>query len=228
MNDQLIPNVTSVKDLGITIDPKLDFGSHIKQITSKAYCAIALIFKCFITNDLNALLTAYGSIVRSQVEYACSVWNPTLGRRSPLGCLTAIDNLESVQRVFTRRLFCRCNLPNLRYTDRMKLLNLDPLELRRIKHDLQLVYKLVHGLLDVNIQDFFLPGFEKTRGHVYKLQTSLVNRDVRMNYFTVRVVPIWNSLPLEIVASPSIKSFKANLNLCHDMLLSFCKFDRNL
>jgi len=61
-----------------------------------------------------------------------------------------IETLEKVQRRFTKRTE-RSNI--LSGIARLKL---DSLELRRVRLDLMFTYKLVFGLTDLKLSDFFL------------------------------------------------------------------------
>jgi len=70
--------------------------------------------------------------------------------------------LEQVQRRFTKQ------LPGLKdhsYDERLKLLNLERSELRRIWSDLLWCYKIVFGLVHVNKEEFFTLCLSSTRGH---------------------------------------------------------------
>ena len=60
--------------------------------------------------------------------------------------------IELVQRKFTKRLR---GLRDISYTERLKLLNLDTFEDRRLKFDLIYCYKIIFGLVRVNRDEFF-------------------------------------------------------------------------
>ena len=51
-----------------------------------------------------------------------------------------------------------------------------------------------------------------TRGHSLKLKKLSVKTSVRQNFFAVRVVNAWNSLPEAVVSAPSLNSFKNRLD----------------
>ncbi len=225
--ESTIACVDVAADLGVLVDSKLTFVEHISSVIRKANYSLCVLFKCFLTDDRHALLRGYVSYVHPVLEYACTVWSPSLHSRSSVRCLTSVDKLESVQRSFTRRLFRRCRLPEQSYTDRLRLLKLEPLELRRLKIRLCMVYKIVHGLVHINWREFFECATESTRGHSCKLRYPYFATDVRHNCFCVSIIPIWNSLPEMAVSSVNLSCFKRYLSKCDDLLLNHCKFDRN-
>ena len=57
-----------------------------------------------------------------------------------------------VQRHFTKRLK---GLSELSYDDRLKLLNLERLEIRRLRFDLLCCYKIIFGLMRIDREAFF-------------------------------------------------------------------------
>jgi len=61
-------------------------------------------------------------------------------------------------------------MSGLSYHSRLKALNLESLELRRLRADLFLAYKILVGLLCVNSDIFFTPRNQsQLRGHAYML-----------------------------------------------------------
>ena len=96
INNETLPNVASVADLGVTIDNNLKFSLHIGKITRKAFARSNLILKCFVSRDSATLIKAFTTYVRPLLEYNSPVWSPFL--------LKDINSLESVQRRFTKRM----------------------------------------------------------------------------------------------------------------------------
>ena len=90
---------------------------------------------------------------------------------------------------------------------------LPSLELRRLRTDLILCFKIIHKLIALNFSDFFQfdTNSHGTRGHRYKLMLPLVRTSVRKNFFAVRIIPAWNSLPDEIVSLCDVAIFKTKL-----------------
>ena len=97
--------------------------------------------------------------IRPLLEYASKVWSP---------CTVAeISKVESVQRSFTKRL---PGLNSCNYCTRLCILEIESLQLRRLRSDLIYVYKMLFGLVDLNFTDYFtLRADSVTRGHKYKL-----------------------------------------------------------
>ena len=65
-------------------------------------------------------------------------------------CRVATNHCDSL--CFTKRLV---GMKTLSYAQRIKILNLQTLELRRLHIDLVHCYKIIFGLLDVSCEDFF-------------------------------------------------------------------------
>ena len=78
------------------------------------------------------------------LEYAGSTWSPST--------ITNIKKVESVQKRFTKLLK---DLLVVDYQNRLSTLGLDSLELRRLRADLTLTYKIIFGLIDVDPTQFF-------------------------------------------------------------------------
>ena len=69
-----------MRDLGVVIDSKLNFASHVSRIVSRANRALGLLIRSFQTGargtkfNQKTLLATYFANVRSILEYSCVVW----------------------------------------------------------------------------------------------------------------------------------------------------------
>ena len=93
--------------------------------------------------------------------------------------------------------------------------NKKPLELRRLKADLVLYYKIFHEL--VHLPRDYLPYEPQaplidTRSGVARLKIPDFSTDHIDNNFFSRCVACWNVLPEPVIASQSVSAFKRNLN----------------
>ena len=101
------------------------------------------------------------------------------------------------------------------YSDRLKLLKLDSLELRRLYIDLVMCYKIILGLVDVNSDDFFQFSLStNTRSRQYKLnEERRSKRAINSFFLPQRVVNVWNCLPSDVIDFTCLASFKRTIEL---------------
>ena len=158
--------------------------------------------------------------VRPKVEYAGVVWSPYLK--------SDISRLEKVQKRATRCVNCIAHLP---YRERLWSLNLICLQIRRKRVDLIYMWKFLNGVISCN---FALPPSLRPsvlcRGHSLGLlppSTRPPKTKFRSNFFTERIIQLWNSLPNDIVTAPSLATFKGRLNKywTNEMNLQKCACD---
>jgi len=126
-----------------------------------------------------------------------------------------ITLIEQVQRRFTKRLR---GYGNISYAERLRLLNLDTLEVRRLKFDLIFCYKIIFGLVRVNCNEFFELATSRTRGHPFKLYKRF-SCSTRSSFFSERLINRWNRLP-DSVDFSSLLSFRRSLDAIDISLLT--------
>ena len=102
------------------------FSQHIQTICTKARKILGLLYRRFYKNTSNeALLQLYISLVRPHLEYASPVWDIHLKKN--------IKQLEEVER-FALKMITR--QWNLGYQDLLELVELTPLQDRRVQSSL--------------------------------------------------------------------------------------------
>ena len=213
--NKLMSPSESIRDLGITYNSKLNFLEYIDEIVSKAFQRTYLLFRSFVSGNISILTRAFITYVRPLVEYCSYIWSPYQ--------IQYIDKIERIQRYFTRRAL-KWGVHS--YEDRLLIMNLESLEIRRIKYDLKLCFKILNGLCDLAPAQFFTfaPVSSVTRGHNRKLIKPICHTNSQLNFFTSRVVNVWNSLPPDLVNAKSLSSFSSKLK-SHD-LTHFCRGGR--
>lgn len=137
IKDTPIEKKTTKKELGVTFDSKESFAVHINEITKKSYQLIGFIFRSTQSFKRPAsLITLYNTYVRSRLEYCSTIWNPHYEKYK--------EQIEKVQRKFTRMLYYRFNWIKPDYPTRLKYLKMKSLETRRLELDEMVLYKIIH------------------------------------------------------------------------------------
>jgi len=104
-------------------------------------------------------------------------------------------------------------LKSLSYTERLLRLNLESLESRHVKADLVLLFKVIHGFIDIDYSAMFDIQYDRTtRSHDLRIRKCHSNVDARKFHFCNRVIDVWNNrLSSYQVHLPSVNAFKKSL-----------------
>jgi hypothetical protein len=151
------------------------------------------------------LLHIYAPIL----EYNSAVWSPSL--------LYLIGLIESVQRSFSKRL---PSLSSLTYAERLAVLNLETLELRRLRFDLIFYYKVFNHLTPFDPDLVFTicspPNFLRTNEPFILKPIIVPNKFLSTTFYRADA---WNYFPIELRLSKSLPVFKRGLKV-----VDFSKF----
>ena len=204
-----IPLTNTVKDLGITLSNNFKWEPYISKITSKANILSYNIIRSFTSNNILLYSNLFKTYIRPILEYNTVIWNPHL--------IVDIKKVELIQRRFTRLICQKTNTKFTCYQDRLRLMNLESLESRRVRFDLIFMYKILNNIVDVSFDEHFKKNLAiqnyNLRGHKSKLERfKHSGSSIRNRFFCKRVVPVWNALPTSIVESPNIINFKKQLD----------------
>ena len=142
--------VEEIRDLGVIIDSKLTFSSHVDSVVKRANRCLGLLIRSFQTGlttsrfNRKALLAAYYSNVRSILEYCSVVWAGAADSHKV--------RVDRVQHKFL--LWLLHNTPS-RYADSLSYecllrhFKIPSLAARRVQHDLLFIRNILSGSLDV-------------------------------------------------------------------------------
>lgn len=197
----------NVTDLGVTIQHDLKFSVQCNLVIKKAYYSLKGIFSTFEGHDRNFYVHMYCTYVRPILESACQVWSPQL--------ITDINKLERVQKYFSRRLLGS----HYDYETRLILLNLESLEIRRLKQDLYLYFTIPHELC--NVPQVAVNNLRS--GSSRNFIVPLCRTVTRQNFWNTRIINVYNSLSEQCKLSLTLTQFKLHLNDCSDVLRQFCR-----
>lgn len=202
IDNEKLERVETIKDLGLTFDSNLKFKEHITDKINKAYSVLGIIKRNFMYLSETSFCTLYKAMVRSQLEYAVSVWNPY-----------SKEDILRIEKVQMRATKLVSSIKLLSYTDRLRRLKLPTLKFRRVRGDMIEVYKVINQHYDKNTTiTFDLVKNSVTRGNRFRLRQSHCKYDLRKHFFTNRIIAIWNSLPDYVVDAHSVNLFKNSLD----------------
>ena len=187
LNNEPLSVVGEQKDLGVIISSDLKPSKHISYICSKANQRIGMLKRCITDRSRETIHKFYKALIRPILETCSPAWSPWLKKDKDLLC----DVQERCQKL--------CGEP------------LESLESRRDRADLCEVYKILNGNYKIDKDSYFQISDNSTRGHPVKLFKPRCRTELRRNFFSHRVVDMWNSLPRHIVMAPSIEAFRERL-----------------
>ena len=152
---QVLQHTTSQPYLGVNLDNKLSWGNHVDNTVAKASRTLGFLRRnlWFCPKEVKTL--AYTTLVRPRLEYATCAWDPYK--------ITQINKLERVQRKAAR--FCLGNYERGSSVNQMlKELQWEPLETRRVKSRLSMLYKIQNGLVAIQSDRYLShPQAKRTR-----------------------------------------------------------------
>ena len=208
INGSNIAKTSEVNDLGLIIQNDLKWDSYITKIKLKARRISFLILKTFSSSSLDLYKNIFNTYIRPCVEYNTSIWGATSTYN--------IQSIESVQKYFTKAVSKRLNISFQSYKHRLEIWDMKTLEERRLITDVVLLYKILNGFIDIPPEEQFKKSDfyckYNLRRHNHCLKTlSISKTNIKNNFFSNRIIQIWNKLPGELVESKSLRCFKSVL-----------------
>ena len=201
----LLESVDTAPYLGLTLDNKLNWNPHVDKMCSKATRSLNFIRRNLRTTSPSVKETAYNSLVRPQLEYASSVWDPHLSGQT--------RKIEMIQRRAARFTTGRYHNTSS-VSDMLLSLGWETLAQRRLKSRLTLTYKILHHLVAIPITPYFVKQDSDNytrRNHGLTLRQTFPATDYMKATFFVAVVRPWNALPQYIAEAGSLDQFKSRL-----------------
>ena len=140
--------VNEMRDLGVVIDSKLNFASHVSRVVRQANRALGLLIRSFQTGTRGAkfnqktLLVTYFANVRSILEYSCVIWAGA--------AKTHTERADRVQHKFllwlNRHTTVSC--PSLSYNSLLNHFGIPSLSARRVQYDLLFLRNVFSGKIN--------------------------------------------------------------------------------
>lgn len=144
MAGSLLERVSTIRDLGLTMDCKLDFNTHISATCKQACKTLGFVMRAtWDFPDTRVALMLYKAYVRSRLEFGAVVWDPHEDKYALL--------IERVQRKFARYAYKRLYgyypylFPSMFVSG---MVGLDTLQLRRTMLLLRHYFMVLCGKVD--------------------------------------------------------------------------------
>ena len=184
---------------------------QVAEAVKKANKALGQLLKCISYRDKVHYINLYKQHVRCHLEFASQAWNPWLKQD--------IDLLEGVQ----KRAIKYCKGLHGCYEDKLQQVKLTSLFQRCNRGDMLQTYKILNKIDDVDYHTWFTKiddvYHHNTRqascissdGPVSGTMNIIkphVRLDIRKNFFSNRIVNLWNKLPNKVKQALSVHDFK--------------------
>ena len=189
------------KYLGVYITCTLSWQLQCDEAKKKAMRVVGILQRNLSSCGRSVKERSYLSLVRPIAEYATVAWSPRTNK--------GIDCIESVQRRaarFVNNDYSRYSSVSSMLTD----LNLPSLQSRRRICDLGMFYKIHRGQVNISFPYDLIsvPTYDRTRAsHDFKIRLPSSSVDAYKHSFYVRSIPVWNTLPADVVSSSSYPEF---------------------
>lgn len=197
-----VSRTTSYKYLGVIIDSKLSWSSHITSICSKASKTLGYLRRNLHYSTSSVRKIAYLTFVRPQLEYASPVWSPY--QHYLIQMIEAIQNRAA--RFITQNYQCHSSVSQIK-----REIGLQPLDIRRKIALLVLFHKYISSR---NPCAFPLHTPDRMSARM-RNQRSFKRIFGRTRAFNLSALPqaisLWNDLPDVIVSVTNNNAFREKL-----------------
>ena len=127
--------MSSVRDLGVTLQSNGRYDLHIQEKVSKASQLCGWILRTFETKEKDQILTLYKSLILPHLECCSIIWSPA--------SVGELQKMERIQRLVTRNIR---GMRHLSYWERLSRLSLHSIERRFERYQIIYVFKNLHDL----------------------------------------------------------------------------------
>ena len=200
VRDSIIQSESSVNILGIDIDEKLTFNSHINKICRKAGRQVNVLRRLSHMLDVESRLAIFKAFIISNFNYCPIVWH-----------FCGKGNTNKMEQIQERALRFVFNDLTSSYDILLDRAGVTTLTLSRIKTIAAEVYKASNDLSPLYIADMFCPRAETQ--HNLRNTNLLTLPKVKTvkygkNSLLFEGVKIWNHLPNDIRIAQNFPAFK--------------------
>ncbi len=205
MNGAELAPTEEEKDLGVLVSCNLKVANQCDRAAQTATGVLAQILRAFTYRNKTTLPRLFRTYVRPHLEYAVQAWAPWQA-----------GDIEKLEKVQKKMVAAVSGLKGNSYEDKLSELGMETLSARRRRLDLQQAYKILTEKEDLDPGTWFENIGERPRetrlaAGGQNLVQPRAPLDTRRNFFSVRVVEPWNSLPVSSKAAKTVYEFKKKL-----------------
>ena len=176
-----LPSSVTFVDIDVVRCSNATYSEQVTTVAHKGRRLVGLCSRLLSYRNADFMLRAYKTYVLPVTLYASVIWYPHLHYE--------VEDLEAVQRL-----------------DNLQLLSL---ESARWERDLLTAFKLIHGKMEIYVEDVGLHLCHCfTRGGGFRLQQEYPASALLQSLFKYGVSSLWNSLPLNILKIITVASFR--------------------
>ena len=189
--------------IGVIISNNLSWTQRVDYVVKKANQKLGFLHRNLRCNPVSSKCLVYTSLVRSGLEYAAPIWDPTTDKDS--------WKIESIQRS-AARWPSQLTPPRASITELLQDLGWDDLSNRRKTRRLTLLYKIYNHQVAWDYAELDIARNPRpSRQHVHQIRQLPVWKNTFLFSFVTRTIPEWNSLPGNTISADFPASFKSQL-----------------
>lgn len=174
MEGTLLDEVKHYPYLGVELSADMSWNKHINQTATKANSTLGLLRRNLSCCDRATKEVVYKALVRPILQYCQTIWNPHQKNN-----ITTLDKIHKRAASFIFNDYPRASS----VTDMLAKLEWEPLDIRRMKARLCIIYKESHGLIPNNIAHLLYQPKDQTnnRPSTKQHQGDIIYNRIRPN-----------------------------------------------
>ena len=183
LKNKSIENTSIHKHLGVTYDMKMTFNDHCSDIITKSMRKYNILKNiCKSVNGIT-FLNLYKTYVLPIIEYSNNCWVPNKSQS---------ERIEKIQRKISKYICYKMGKQDLKYEDRLKLLNIFSLKTRREANALKLIFNIKQSPNNFPNWTQLLEFYTTSRNGIF-IKPNLSSD----KYFFNHYLKLFNTLPID-------------------------------
>ena len=203
IGEKVLETTHCEKYLGLYISDDLTWKKHIDHVISDSSQKLGMINRLFYHCSSDVKTTLYNHLVRSRLEYCCTVWDPY-----------QVGQVKAIEKVQKKAASIVEGFKAEKYGQAMHDLNWLSLHKRRQYYRNVMCFKICNAFIDIPFEDYFkvkANDRDLRCAHNHQLSPKFARTEACKHSFFFQTIEEWNKLPPQIVIHESVNSFKNGL-----------------